>query len=257
MTTITADQVTKRFSGRGSQTDVLALDRVSLRVDEGEIVCVVGPSGCGKTTLLNILAGFESPSTGTATFQGHEISGPGPERGVVFQEAALFPWLSAQQNIEFGLKEKRMPPRERRAVAGEYLEMVGLQAAGDRLPAALSGGMRQRVALARALANGASVLLLDEPFAALDAQTKSQMQDELLRIWAQTGTTMVLITHSIDEAVLLADRVVVMAPHPGRIMEIIDVALDRPRDDTSVKFNDLKRRLRGMITESMQAPVLT
>jgi NitT/TauT family transport system ATP-binding protein len=256
MALISIDDVTKRFAGRGSRHDVLALDRISLDVQAGEIVCIVGPSGCGKTTLLNILAGFERPSSGSAKFHGDEINAPGPERGVVFQEAALFPWLSGLENIEFGLKEKRMPRRQRRALAGEYLEMVGLQTAGDRLPAALSGGMRQRVALARALANGASVLLLDEPFAALDAQTKSQMQDELLRIWEQTDTTMVLITHSIDEAVLLGDRVIVMAPHPGRIMDVIDVSIERPRDDTSVVFNDLKRRLRGMITDCMQGPVV-
>src|SRR5690606_7392148 len=150
----------------------------------------------------------ERPTTGSARFDGSEITGPSSERGVVFQEAALFPWLTARQNIEFGLREKKVARRERARVADEYLELIGLRAAGDRRPAALSGGMRQRVALARALANGASLLLLDEPFAALDAQTKAQMQSELLRIWEQTGTSMLLITHSIDEAVLLGHRVV-------------------------------------------------
>jgi NitT/TauT family transport system ATP-binding protein len=245
------DDLGKEFAGRGRAAGVVALDRVSLSVGDGEIVCIVGPSGCGKTTLLNILAGFEQPTSGTATFRGARITRPGTERGVVFQQAALFPWLSAIANIEFGLKENGVGRTQRRAVAHQYLEMVHLGDAGDRLPAQLSGGMRQRVALARALANGASVLLLDEPFAALDAQTKAQMQTELLRIWSETGTTMVLITHSIDEAVFLADRVAVMAPNPGRIIEILDIDLDRPRDDTSVPFNDYKRHLKELIRQTM------
>lgn len=244
-------EIRKEFVGKGRDSSVVALQGVTLSVDEGEIVCVVGPSGCGKTTLLNLLAGFERASGGRALFRGVDIAGPGPERGVVFQQAALFPWLSAVENIEFGLKEKRLSRSERHAQAKRYLELVRLGHAGDRLPAALSGGMRQRVALARALANGAAVLLLDEPFAALDAQTKAQMQAELLRIWAETGTTMVLITHSIDEAVLLADRIVVMASDPGRVTAVIDVDLKRPRDDTSVPFNDLKRVLKSMIAENL------
>jgi NitT/TauT family transport system ATP-binding protein len=243
--------IRKEFRGRGRSADVVALDRVSLSVQDGEIVCIVGPSGCGKTTLLNVLAGFEQPTEGAAVFRGDRIVRPDPERGVVFQQPALFPWLSATGNIEFGLKEKRVPRGERHAVAQRYLEMVHLGDAGDRLPAQLSGGMRQRVALARALANGASVLLLDEPFAALDAQTKAQMQAELLRIWEETATTMVLITHDIDEAVFLADRVVVMAPNPGRIVEVIDIDLDRPRDDTSVPFNDYKRHLKSLVGSSI------
>jgi NitT/TauT family transport system ATP-binding protein len=245
------DELGKEFAGRGRAAGVVALDRVSLSVGDGEIVCIVGPSGCGKTTLLNILAGFEPPTSGTATFRGERITRPGTERGVVFQQAALFPWLSAIANIEFGLKENGVGRTQRRSVAQQYLEMVHLGNAGDRLPAQLSGGMRQRVALARALANGASVLLLDEPFAALDAQTKAQMQSELLRIWRETGTTMVLITHSIDEAVFLADRVAVMAPNPGRIIEVLDIDLDRPRDDTSVPFNDYKRHLKELIRQTM------
>ena len=245
------DDVRKEFAAKGKAAGVVALEDVSLTVGDGEILCIVGPSGCGKTTLLNLLAGFERPSAGRALFRGDEIVRPGPERGVVFQQAALFPWLSAFANIEFGLREKRMPRGERRALAQRYLELVRLGDAGDRLPAALSGGMRQRVALARALANGASVLLLDEPFAALDAQTKARMQTELLRIWEETRTTMVLITHSIDEAVLLADRIVVMAPDPGRVTAVLDVDLARPRDDTSVPFNDLKRTLKAMIAENV------
>ena len=249
------EEIRKEFVGKGRDSSVVALQGVTLSVDEGEIVCVVGPSGCGKTTLLNLLAGFERPSGGRALFRGADIVRPGPERGVVFQQAALFPWLSAVDNIEFGLKEKGLSRVERRAQARRYLELVRLGHAGDRLPAALSGGMRQRVALARALANGAAVLLLDEPFAALDSQTKAQMQAELLRIWSETGTTMVLITHSIDEAVLLADRIVVMAPDPGRVTAVLDVDLRRPRDDTSVPFNDLKRVLKSMIADNLpQSP---
>lgn len=251
MAVITVDQVTKEYPGRGSAASVAALDRVSLEVHAGEILCIIGPSGCGKTTLLNILAGFEHPTAGIARFDGTEIDRPHPDRGVVFQEAALFPWLTASGNIEFGLREKGMDRKQRARIAEEHLAMVGLDGAGDRLPAALSGGMRQRVALARALANGARLLLLDEPFASLDAQTRTQMHSELLRIWSQTGTTMVMITHSIDEAVLLADRVIAMEARPGRIMEHIAVDLDRPRDDTSVAFNDVKRRLRGLISEAL------
>jgi len=248
---VAVDQVSKHYPARSGHGPVHALDRVSLRVEPGEIVCVVGPSGCGKTTLLNLLAGFEDVSGGTVAFDGRPITGPHADRGVVFQEAALFPWLSARDNIGFGLRERRLPRATRRRITDEYLEMVGLDGAGERLPAALSGGMRQRVALARALANGAQLLLLDEPFAALDEQTKSQMHGELLRIWRETGTTMVLITHSIDEAVLLADRGIAMAPRPGRIMEEIVVDLPRPRDDTSAAFNDLKRHVRSLITAAM------
>lgn len=251
---ISVESVSKEYAARGASGAVLALDRVSLDVGAGEIVCIIGPSGCGKTTLLNILAGFEQPTAGVARFDGAVIDGPHPDRGVVFQEAALFPWLTAHQNIQFGLKEKGMRRRERTSIADEYLTMVGLDGAGERLPAALSGGMRQRVALARALANGAKLLLLDEPFAALDAQTRSQMHAELTRIWSTTGTTMVLITHSIDEAVLLADRVVAMAPRPGRIMETITISEPRPRDDTSVSFNDVKRQLRDLIAVAMGRP---
>ncbi len=246
------EAVTKEFQGRGGDQAVCALDRVSLQVRKGEILCVVGPSGCGKTTLLNLLAGFERPTGGIARFNGKEIKGPHPERGVVFQEAALFPWLSAIDNVRFGLTEKRLPRKDRARIAREYLAMVGLETAADRLPSALSGGMRQRVAFARVLANGASVLLLDEPFAALDAQTRSQMHWELLRIWDKTQATMVLVTHAIDEAVLLGDRIVVMAARPGRVREIVDVLIPRPRDDTSVAFNDLKRRVRSMINEEIE-----
>ncbi|MBB3041717.1 ABC transporter ATP-binding protein [Nocardioides soli] len=249
MSIVDVRQLSKRYPARAGHGPVLALDGVELSVEEGEIVCIVGPSGCGKTSLLNILAGFEDATSGAALFKGAPIQGPSPDRGVVFQEAALFPWLSARRNVEFGLVEKRMPKAERHSTSLEYLRLVGLEAAADRLPAALSGGMRQRVALARSLANGATVLLLDEPFAALDAQTKAQMHGELLRIWETMRTTMVLITHSIDEAVALADRVVVMAPNPGRIVTQFRIDLDRPRDDTSHPFNEYKREIRQVIND--------
>lgn len=256
MSIIRIDAMTKEFQGRTNRDTVVALDRVSLDVDDGEILCIVGRSGCGKTTLLNILAGFEQPTSGSASFFDRQIEGPDPKRGVVFQEAALFPWLSASQNIQFGLKEQGMRKQERCRVAADYLALVGLEEAQDRLPSALSGGMRQRVALARVLANGASVLLLDEPFAALDEQTRSSMHQELLRIWQRTKATMVLITHSIDEAVLLGDRVVVMEPGPGRIREILDVPMPRPRDDTSAAFNAVKRQIRSMISEPVTEAAL-
>lgn len=250
MTFLEVSNLTKKYPPRAGHGPVLAIDGVDLSVTEGEVVCIVGPSGCGKTTLLNILAGFENASEGQALFDGKTISGPGPERGVVFQEGALFPWLSARRNIEFGLVEQRLSKKDQRQKSREYLKLVGLEEAADRLPSALSGGMRQRVALARSLANGANVLLLDEPFAALDTQTKAQMHAELLRIWETTHTTLVLITHSIDEAVTLADRVIVMSPNPGRIVTEFKIDLERPRDDTSSQFNIFKREIREVIEHS-------
>lgn len=253
---LSVQSVSREFPKRGSGEVVRVLDQVTFDVAPGEIVCIVGPSGCGKTTLLNILAGFDHPTGGRAFANGRRIVEPDPERAVVFQEAALFPWLNAKQNITFGLKEKRLKRAQRNAIGDEYLALVGLQQAESRLPSELSGGMRQRVALARALANGASVLLLDEPFAALDAQTRQQMHGELLRIWNRVHTTMVLITHAIDEAVTLADRVLVMLAEPGRIAETISISLARPRDDTSHEFNEIKRHIRTLLPQPRQEDVV-
>jgi NitT/TauT family transport system ATP-binding protein len=203
------------------------LDDVSFHVGAGEFVALVGPSGCGKTTLLDLIAGLAKPDRGQILIDNRLIEGPGLDRGVVFQQYALFPWKTALGNVEFGLEAKGVAKAERKTHAREYLDLVGLAAFGDRYPHELSGGMKQRVAIARALSFNPDVLLMDEPFAALDAQTRETLQDELLRIWQRTGTTVVFITHSIDEAIYLGQRVLVMAAAPGRITHSLDVRIER------------------------------
>lgn len=211
-------------------SDVMtALSDVSLTVGENEFLCIVGPSGCGKTSLLNLIAGFCSPTSGTIKGRKGIINGPGPDRTMMFQDYALFPWLSVQKNIEYGLIRKKIPKTERKERIAHYLNLIGLQGCQDKYPHQLSGGMRQRVALARALAVGPNVLLMDEPFAALDYFTREKMQDELIRVWESERKAVVFITHSIDEAVKLADRVIVMSPYPGRITEIVTIDAARPR----------------------------
>ncbi|MGC2082999.1 MAG: ABC transporter ATP-binding protein [Bradyrhizobium sp.] len=210
--------------------DVVALSDVSLEVKPGHFVVLVGPSGCGKSTLLMMMAGLQRPGSGTIRINGTPIEKPDPNRvGVVFQEASLFPWLTAEDNVEFPLALRGMPKAERRAKAEEALKLVGLEGFGKRHPHELSGGMKQRVSIARGLVQDPPVLLMDEPFAALDEQTRMTMGDELLRIWAATGKTVVFVTHSLTEAVYLADEVVVMSPRPGRIVDTLQVQLPRPR----------------------------
>jgi NitT/TauT family transport system ATP-binding protein len=209
----------------------VVLEDVSFEVAPGEFVALVGPSGCGKTTLLDLIGGLTQADRGQILVGGREIEGPGLDRGIVFQQYALFPWKTALGNIEFGLEAKGVGKRERRARAQQFLDLVGLGAFGDRYPHELSGGMKQRVAIARALSYEPDVLLMDEPFAALDAQTRETLQDELLRIWQRTGTTVVFITHSIDEAIYLGQRVLVMAAAPGRITHTLPVHV--PRGDLS------------------------
>jgi NitT/TauT family transport system ATP-binding protein len=223
-------------SGRGRAA---ALGDVSLTIDRGEFVCVLGPSGCGKTTLLNILAGFIAPSHGDVRVNGRHIEGPSSERGVVFQDYSLFPWLTAQANVEFGLRMAGRAARERAEVARDLLRLVGLPEAGAKYPFELSGGMKQRVAIARALATRPSLLLMDEPFAALDALTRSSLQIKLIDIHRQERPTILFVTHNIAEALVLADRLIVMSPNPGRIVEDIRIDLPRPRRRTSVAFNEL------------------
>jgi NitT/TauT family transport system ATP-binding protein len=206
-------------------------------VRPGEFLCIVGPSGCGKTTILNMIAGLTTPTTGAITLDGKRIEGPGAERGVVFQDYALFPWKTVWENIEFGPRYRKgsnLTKKEREERVRHFIDLVALTGAENKYPYELSGGMRQRCAFARALANDPDVLLMDEPFAALDAQTRVILQEELLRIWGEAAAggeqkTVVFITHGIDEAVFLADRVVVMGSHPGRIQEIKSVDLPRPR----------------------------
>ena len=228
---------------------VEALRNINLEVFDKEFLCFIGPSGCGKTTLLRIVAGLDQPTSGEVLLQGKAIKSPDPERGMVFQEYSLFPWRTIIDNIAFGLEMKKVPKDERRRIALKYLKLVGLEAFGHSYPYELSGGMRQRVAIARALANDPKVLLMDEPFGSVDAQTRNILQGELLRIWGETRKTVLFITHSIDEAVYLADRVVVLSARPGEIREIIKIDLERPRLRTSVEVNVVRERLLGLLGE--------
>src|SRR2546423_6447819 len=220
---ISLRNVSKVFEPRGGT--VTASDGVTFDVRSGQLLVLVGPSGCGKSTLLDLLGGLTAPTSGEVVVDGTPVTGPGPDRGIVFQQYALLPWRTALSNVEFGLEAKGIPRRERADRARQFLDLVGLSGFADRYPHELSGGMKQRVAIARSLAFDPDVLLMDEPFAALDAQTRDGLQDELLRIWEQTGKTVVFITHGIDEAVYLGQRVAVMTSRPGRVKEIIDIPL--------------------------------
>lgn len=221
--------VTKHYEVGGQLFE--ALGGVTLDVAENEFVTVVGPSGCGKSTLMNILGGLDEPTTGTAMVDGKVVHGPSPERGVIFQQYALFPWLTVRQNVEFGLKTAKVPTAERRERAQHFIDMVGLTDFADSLPKTLSGGMKQRCAIARAYAMNPSILLMDEPFGALDALTRVRMQEHLLQTWEQDKRTILFITHDVDEAAFLANRVIVMAARPGRIHRIVDVDLPYPRTE--------------------------
>ncbi|MER6463805.1 ABC transporter ATP-binding protein [Streptomyces sp. NPDC001288] len=226
---ISVQNVTKTFElGRDIFT---ALDDVSLDIADHEFVTVVGPSGCGKSTLMNILAGLETPTSGRALVDGTPVAGPGPERGVIFQQYALFPWLTVRQNVEFGLRTAGVRKAERREKAMHFIELVGLTRFADALPKALSGGMRQRCAIARAYAVDPSILLMDEPFGALDALTRVRLQEQLLHTWGQDKRTVLFITHDVDEAVFLANRVIVMAARPGRVYDVVDVPAATERDE--------------------------
>jgi NitT/TauT family transport system ATP-binding protein len=243
----------KHFVDISRQEQIVALDGIDLEIGDDEFLTILGPSGCGKTTLLNIIAGFDRATSGDVRLDGEAILKPGPDRGVVFQEYALFPWLTVEQNIEFGLRERRIAKAQRRARVRDQIASVGLSGFERRYPQELSGGMRQRVAIARALVNDPKILLLDEPFAALDAQTRTLMQQELLRVWSAARRTAIFITHNIEEAILLGDRVVVMTARPGRIKEIVQVDLPRPRDVTSADFNETRRRIGSMLESEVQA----
>jgi NitT/TauT family transport system ATP-binding protein len=225
------ENVTKRFPIRGEKSSFTAIEDITIDVHAGEFVVLVGPSGCGKSTLLDLLGGLSAPSSGRILLDGTPISGPGLDRGIVFQQYALLPWRTARKNIEFGLEAKGLPGSVRRERAEHYLELVGLKSFADRYPHELSGGMKQRVAIARSLAFDPEVLLMDEPFAALDAQTRESLQDELLRIWKATGKTILFITHGIDEAIYLGQRVAVLTSRPGRIKTLVDVDIDRTAED--------------------------
>ena len=233
--------VSKQFELQGQRIE--ALRDANLRVNKGEFVCLIGASGCGKSTLLRIVAGFEVPSQGQALMWDVPIAGPGPERGMVFQDYGLFPWLTVRGNIGFGPSARGRSTAEVRDIVERFVALVGLEKFADAYPHQLSGGMKQRVAIARVLANDAEIVLMDEPFGALDAMTRERLQDELLEIWQRTGLTVLFVTHSIEEAIFLGDRIVVMSPSPGRIDSDMRVALDRPREVVASDFNEIRREL--------------
>lgn len=240
-----------------AQTDDAAvpiLRDFAMTIHEGECFCLLGPSGCGKTTALRLVAGFQFPDSGSVTLEGREITGPGVERGVVFQgDDSLFHWLNALDNVTFGLRMRGVGKQERVETARRYLQMVGLSGQEKKYPAELSGGMKQRIQIARVLANDPKILLMDEPFGALDAQTRAELQDEVVRIWMATRKTILFITHDIGESILLGDRIGVMRHGPGsNIREIVDVALPRPRSRATLEFGQLYERINRLIVEEVK-----
>jgi nitrate ABC transporter ATP-binding subunit len=227
---------------------VEALRGINLTIKKGEFVCLLGASGCGKSTLLRIIAGFEKATRGSVTVYGIDVTGPGPDRGMVFQDYALFPWLTVKDNIRFGPLHRRVPGKQVADIAERFLAVVGLTSFADRYPHQLSGGMKQRVAIARVLANDADILLMDEPFGALDALTRGKLQEELIEIWRTTKLTVIFVTHSVEEAVLLADHIVVMTAGPGRVESQVTIPLPRPRDVSSPEFNVLRRDVTALLS---------
>jgi len=240
--------LSKNFPVPG-QEHIQALSDITFSVGDKEFVSVLGPSGCGKTTLLRIIAGLESITSGSIEIDGEIISGPSPKMVMIFQEYSLYPWKTILDNVKFGLELQKYDMRLARDTAMEYLHLVGLEEFASRFPYELSGGMRQRVAVARALAIEPEILLMDEPFGALDAQTRNLLQKELLEIWEKTKKTIIFVTHSVDEAVFLADRLVVLTPRPARVCEIIPIEFNRPRDRTSVEFAQVRRKVLDLITQ--------
>ncbi|WP_034300836.1 ABC transporter ATP-binding protein [Herbaspirillum sp. RV1423] len=237
---------------KSDEREVVALKDINLDIPDGQFVCLLGPSGCGKSTLLNAIAGFALPSSGSITASGKVVTEPGPDRGMVFQEYALFPWMTVEQNVAFGLEIKGVGKAEIQTRVTQLLDKLGLIDFRSRFPKDLSGGMRQRVAIARVLALDSPIMLMDEPFGALDALTRRNLQDELLRIWDEFKKTIVFVTHSIEEAIYLADRIVVMTYRPGTIKRDIMVTLPRLRDPAAPEFNALKRELGQLVMEEQQ-----
>jgi len=247
---ISLSHLSKVFSK--DHMEVRALDDFSLDVTDGEFVCLLGPSGCGKTTVLRIVAGLERKSGGSVKVKKKEVTAAGSDRGMVFQEFALFPWRTVARNVEFGLEVKGISPEKAHEISSQLIELVGLKGFEDAHPSQLSGGMKQRVAIARALANNPAVLLMDEPFGSLDAQTRNLMQKELLRIWSATRKTVMFVTHSVDEAVFLADRIVVMTARPGKVREVFEVPMARPRDRTSREFIEVRGKVLAELDEEFE-----
>jgi len=233
--------VTKTF--KTEEGELKALDRFNVGVKPSEFLCIIGPSGCGKSTLLRLIAGLDEPSSGAIILDGKELKGPSPDRGMVFQEYSLFPWRTVLKNVTFGLELQKMAKQERYRIAKEYIELVGLKGFENSYPYELSGGMKQRVAIARAIAPDPSILLMDEPFGSVDAQTRNALQEELLEIWQRTRKTIVFVTHSVDEAVYLADRVAVMTARPGTLIKCAGIDIPRPRKRTSVEANEFREKL--------------
>jgi NitT/TauT family transport system ATP-binding protein len=232
-----------------------ALDQVSFEVPDQQFAVLVGPSGCGKSSLLYLTAGLNEPTSGEIYVGGQQVQGPGADRGMVFQSYTLFPWLTVRQNVEFGLKRRGMPAAQRKDIVDYYVNEVGLSGFADNYAKQLSGGMMQRVAIARALANDPQILLMDEPFGALDSQTRLQMQQLLLRVWGNSKKTVLFVTHDIDEAILLGDRVYVMGARPGRIKQILDVPIERPRTLDMVmerSFIEMKREIFGLLHDDLE-----
>ena len=247
MTTIEISNVCKIFSDPKRKADVVALDNINLAVERNQFLCLLGPSGCGKSTLLNMIAGFERPSSGRVMVDGQPITAPGADRGMVFQQANLMPWLPVWENVAFHLLLRGSQKGLRRDMAQRYIDMVGLTGFENHYPSELSGGMNQRVGIARALLMNPQVILMDEPFGALDEQIRMDMQNELVGIWQKHAGTIVFVTHSIDEALTLGTHIAVMTARPGRIRELIPVDLPRPRDITSPQFNDAKRHILSLL----------
>jgi len=250
------DNVSLAFDTPKGRLNVV--ENVSYGINDGDFIAVIGPSGCGKTTMMSMLAGFQKPTTGKVVFDGAPVAGPGPERGVIFQEYGVFPWLTVKQNIAFGLtlKTNRVPVGEREAICDHYLELMGLADFANSYPKHLSGGMRQRLAIARAYAVKPRCLLMDEPFGALDAQTRANMQNLLLRVLATEGKTVMLITHSVEEAIYLASRIVVVTARPARIKEIIEVPFAYPRDESiqeRKEFGELRSYIRELVMSEYRA----
>lgn len=259
MIEIVAKDVGKVFETKdnaGNKEKTVVLDGFNLEVNKGEFLAILGPSGCGKSTFLSILAGLAHQDIGKVLIAGNPVTGTGQNRGVVFQGYALFPWLTVLENIQVGLEIRGLAKKERESIARDYLELVGLQDFANRYPRQLSGGMKQRVAIARALAYDPDVLLMDEPFAALDAQTRELLQLELLKIWENSKKTIVFVTHSIDEAVFMADRVAVMQAHPGKVKKTIDITLPRPRTEevrNSLSFAKIRQQAWSLLRDEVLA----
>lgn len=253
MSAVVVSNVRKIYPGHGAKDEpVVALNNVSFTVQHNEFCSILGHSGCGKTTLLTLVAGFEQPTSGQLSLDGKPIGKPGWERSVIFQDYALFPWLTVCQNIEFGLEMKQIPKESRTRIVREHVQLVGLAGFEDRYPHQLSGGMKQRVSVARALAVDPQVMLMDEPFAALDAQNRTLMQQEMVRIWEKERKTVMLVTHSIEEAITLSDRILVMTRRPGRVKADIEVKLPRPRLEEDADVILLKKRIRELILDEFQ-----